>query len=491
MDKKGWKKPSRRERVPRVSKRSKFLFSSSTKEHLLHGDIREETVEERVTFLPPLPSTLAIQSRALDQDILRLIMEEVTRFVGLKNINLEWARVLLKEVASSANRHRYHSTTSRPWIAFKGCAVPLKNPYLMSGPQNEQILQEKKEEKDVEPIKSNSPKLLSESSETPPIKKPRSRFMTALFDERLLGLSNLSTQLREMVRKGTTNLEKFFYKKPIERVRYRAKDCRLSSVLPLQSVPKTNARWIFRMDVEDTIGVAAFAWKKWIHDQLSKRSVIAKNIADSEIRFSVPTDLHALEGLSVVDYLEANCEISNHRIVIYEALYSRVKQAVINVSSLREAALRLMPTTLTENSLNDLISLLDLSEDYALKMSTFCKCLGLFERLFVPVVRPSNEDDEISIEEAEKWKFQAGPLERLDFWQLSRRLAGLEINPTLKQLLEKLEHQTNSQLKDFQVVPYIRRSTENPVEQLVRRARRSIQKYGTAKMRPTLRFARH
>ncbi|KAL5109502.1 hypothetical protein TcWFU_009780 [Taenia crassiceps] len=487
MDKKGWKKPSRREGVPRTSKLSKFLFSLSTREHLLRGDIREETVEEKVAFLPPLPSTLAIQSRALDQDILRLIMEEVTRFVGLKNINLEWARTLLKEVASSTNKHEYHSTTSKSWIAFKGCAVTLANPCLVPDTQNTQLLQEK----DVELIKSNSPKLLSESSETPPVKKPRSRFMTALLDDRLFGLSNVSTQLREMVRKGTTSLENFFYKKPIERVRYRAKECGLSSVLPLQSVPKTNARWLFRMDVEDTIGMAAFAWKKWIHDQLSKRSVIAKNITDSEIRFSVPSDLHSLESLSVVDYLETNCEISKHRIVIYEALYTRIKQAVINVSALKEAALKLMPTTLTENNLNDLISLLDLSEDYVLQMSTFCKCLGLCERLFVPVVRPNNEDDEISIEEAEKWKFQAGPLERLDFQHLSQRLAGLEVNPTLKQLLEKLERQINSQLKDFLVVPCPRQSTENSVDQPFRRARRSIQKYRTAKVGSALRFARH
>ncbi|CDI97521.1 conserved hypothetical protein [Echinococcus multilocularis] len=477
MNKKGRRKLSGRERAPR--------------EHPLHGDTREETLEERIAFLPPLPSALAIQSRALDQDILQLITKEFTRFMEWENMNLEWARTLVKEVESSTNKHKYHSTTSRPWVAFRGCASKMTNPYLVAGSHNEQILREEKEEKDVELIKTNSPKLLTESSETPPLKKPRSRFMNILFDEKSYGLSNLSMQLREMVRKGTITMSKFFYKRPMERVRYRARDCRLSAVLPLQNVPKTNARLLFRMDVEDTIGMAAFAWKKWIHGRLSKRHVIAKSITDSEIRFSVPSDLRSLEDLSVVDYLERNCEIAKQRLVIYETLYSRMKQAVINVSSLKEAALKVIPTTQTENSLNDLISLLDLPEDYVLKVSTFCKCLGLCERLLVPVVRSSNEEDEISIEEAEKWKFQAGPLECLDFWQLSRRLTDLKVDPTLKRLLEKIERQINSQMKDVLVLPYPRRSTENSVERLFKRARRSIQKYEAAKIGPTLRFARH
>ena len=474
--------------------RSKSIFTKQEAQ-------KEEStraLEEQLAFLPPIPSNLAVNKKAIDQDIVQLTTDELVRFVASVNVSMERFRKVIKPLSRNLRKWKYHSALSDFQNAFQGTALSRFEKYLKAGPHIDDILVEEKEEEEEDDARedkhfeTNSPRFLVDSSDTTPIKKPRTRFMSTFFDDGLHGLTNLSIQLREMVRRGTTIFDKFLMKKPLEKVRYRAKDSRQSAVLPLQSAPKNNARWIFRMDVDDTVGSTAFFWSKWIHNRLPKRHVIAKHVVNSVIRFSIPNDLHSLEGLSVAEYLENYCDIDKDRMVIYETLHSRMKQMIVNVSSLKETVLKLITTNLTERSLDDLINLLNLPEDYAFKGNVFCKCLGLCERIFIPAVRSSDEKGGISAEDAENWKFQAGPLERLDFAHLSKRLADLKIEPSLRQLLRKLENQMNSQSADLVKEVTSSRPSEKTESRLFRRTGQSIRPPSESiKRGPTIRFVRH
>ncbi|VDD79433.1 unnamed protein product [Mesocestoides corti] len=476
--------------APTAGKRSKYLFPVSTQQLCLtdvkrstsHNlDLAEKLGDSHV-FMPPLPSAAATNSKAIDSDVVQYILQEFSLFSGVKHITLEWGRALSRMIESKLKKQKnYPLTPSLPKKSHCDI-VENKTLHLVAGPHIKHILRENVTDQEVDEVSNASPRRLSELVDTKPTKKPRSRYLDILLNERAIGLSNWNFQFREIVRRGTVLTDRIIRKKTVDLVRFRAKDTYLAPVLPLQSIPKTSARWLFRMDVEDNTGAASFSWTKWIAQRLQRRQVIAKKIVDSSIRFSIPANLKELEELSVIEYLDKFCEVEKQRVVVYEALFSRIKQLAVDMPALKLSVTQLMQDTLKKDDLDEFTRLLGLTETYSFNLATFCKCVGLCERLFAPVFDEADESEN-PLDDIDKWSLQAGPLERLDFWLLSRRIAHLNVDPKLRQLLEKLEEKANSQTKEFPFTPTAHHLYSTRM-QLFRRKRTSknqkkVQKQGT------------
>ncbi|KAM7535934.1 hypothetical protein Aperf_G00000101389 [Anoplocephala perfoliata] len=288
--------------------------------------------------------------------------------MDLNNNSYEWNPVLAIE-----HQQQYRSTVHSPEKLETGCLSALENPRLESGPYINDILREEGDEVEFDsaiPFRSNSPKKIQDSSDSSLTELPQPHFLPTTVQESSSAPSSSSSQIQATICRDNVVPDSTLLRKSMEKMRSRARSSRFGPTIPLNDAEQRKAQQLFTMDVEDNIGQTAFAWCNWITDHVATRTCIAKDIRDALIRFTLPANLQELEGLKVIHYLENFCFIGNERMVLYEALYSKVRQMEFSLASLREAISRLIPQQF-ENEVDELISLLDLPPRSSLGQNVF------------------------------------------------------------------------------------------------------------------------
>lgn len=451
-------------RTPKPSKRTKFLPSRGGLATTFGRDeeLRKrksssvyagQSLTDRISFLPPLPSDEAIRTGIVDPFITRRILMEFARLTLRRNVSLTWGRILVKTIdrkLTNMLKSKERTITKSPLQVLKEISYPPNALYL----ENDQIIKDllETEEDGVVTLDSTnkSPPWIDDLSITTnvrPIKKPRSKFLKRIFGEDGLNLTTRSPQLAETTRSSTTGIvERIQPKHTLLRARIRAGASHLAPVLPLQNQPRLAARELFRMEPDDFKGSSAFAWTKWISRRLRFSHRVAREVADASIRFSLPDDLAKLENMTVMDYLNAHCSIENCQSPIYEAMYSRTRQYIVRPQALREAL-----GSLPNASLELFMSWLNLHPDYVICVGEFCKCVALFDRLFPETARNSPCQLLMNQLDAsfENWSLKAGILETLDFFGLTKRLEPTRLDPNLRSVLLKLEEVNQKQEDQF------------------------------------------
>ncbi|UJR24908.1 hypothetical protein I4U23_006272 [Adineta vaga] len=148
-------------------------------------------------------------------------------------------------------------------------------------------------------------------------------------------------------------------------------------------------------------------------------------------RFSLPFDVKDFERLTPKVYLEKFCKINNRRHVLYKRVFDKYKdnEGELPFKFLSDALADAYMGTIDTNYIMEVINLLDLPTNTKLTLSEFEGIAAFSERYFFNIfTRQENAEPQL----------QKDVLEKLDFSSLNWKLIGVNISPSLRQILRHI-----------------------------------------------------
>ncbi|CAF1267970.1 unnamed protein product [Rotaria sordida] len=148
-------------------------------------------------------------------------------------------------------------------------------------------------------------------------------------------------------------------------------------------------------------------------------------------RFWIPFDIKFFEILTPKKYLEKYCRISPRRYTLYKRIFDKYKdiEAELNMEILVDALSDIYMGTIDNRFIRQMIFLLDLSSNEKLIFTQFSGIAAFSERYFFNIFKQSDNIDP---------QLQKDILEILDFSSLKYKLFGVNISPTLQEILRLL-----------------------------------------------------
>lgn len=146
-------------------------------------------------------------------------------------------------------------------------------------------------------------------------------------------------------------------------------------------------------------------------------------------RFELPFDLKLLERLTPIDYLSKYCYLSSRRKYEFKRIFDKYRNRnyQFESSNLYLSLADLHKQNLTQTNFNYLCQLIHLNnQSYQFTFDIYAGILALFERI---LYKGQDDDDNNLTKDV---------IEKCDFYSLDRKFDGLNINETMKKLLNTL-----------------------------------------------------
>ncbi|KAF5405347.1 hypothetical protein PHET_01129 [Paragonimus heterotremus] len=204
-------------------------------------------------------------------------------------------------------------------------------------------------------------------------------------------------------------------------------------LLPILKDKKSlEGRQSWMLGMFDFIGNEAFAYEKYITQNI-KQSTLKQMIAtNSSVRFTLPLNLGDLKNMDPIEYLGKYCILSEELDTIYTKMYTRLKASgqdpIDNViQSIKERLVDIFDP----QQISEFKTLTDLDSREEISQEEYEAMLGLAERLY--------GIQNLKIVRTDMWLLCPNPLERADFRCLGLRLCDHNLDCRLVHLLTRIE----------------------------------------------------
>ncbi|CAF1144261.1 unnamed protein product [Rotaria sp. Silwood1] len=170
-----------------------------------------------------------------------------------------------------------------------------------------------------------------------------------------------------------------------------------------------------------------------IKDSTSAITIGPMPLSLQACRFELPYDLKILEIITPLDYLTNYCRLSSRRQYQFKRLFNRYRNRdyLFESSYLYLSMISIHKENFTRTQFNYLCELIDLEkQEYEFKFETYAGILALCERIIYYSLKLYDENDNLQLTKH--------AIEKCDFYGLDRKLDGLAISDTMKQLLRAL-----------------------------------------------------
>lgn len=154
-------------------------------------------------------------------------------------------------------------------------------------------------------------------------------------------------------------------------------------------------------------------------------------VKNADIRFDLPHPLSDLRGMDVLEYIMRYCVVQSTLSALLKDHYQYVQpwQKSVPIELLREhvdkAHLQMVPA----EELEEFLEYFEFEPGFVMTEKVYVKALALSIRLYGHCLKTLHSGF---------WMYHVSPLECIDFRHLSRRLVGIELNPHLNKLLQRL-----------------------------------------------------
>ncbi|CAF3691486.1 unnamed protein product [Rotaria sordida] len=152
-------------------------------------------------------------------------------------------------------------------------------------------------------------------------------------------------------------------------------------------------------------------------------------LSQKATRFWIPFDVKLFETLTPKEYLGKYCRVNPRHYTLYKRIFDKHKniEAELNIEALADALFDVYMGTMDNRLIRQVIILLDLSSNEKITLNQFIGIAAFSERYCFKIFRQFDDIDS---------QLQKDILEILDFSSLKWKLFGINISPTLREILK-------------------------------------------------------
>ncbi|KAL5970954.1 hypothetical protein TSMEX_001261 [Taenia solium] len=154
-------------------------------------------------------------------------------------------------------------------------------------------------------------------------------------------------------------------------------------------------------------------------------------VKDAEIRFDLPHPLSDLRGMNVLEYIMRCCVVQSTLGTLLKDQYQLVQpwQKSVPIELLKEHVDKALLQMVPVEELEEFLEYFEFEPGFVMNEKVYVKALALSIRLYGHCLKTFHSSF---------WMYHVSPLECIDFRHLSSRLTGIELNPHLNKLLQRL-----------------------------------------------------